>query len=311
MTQTSARQASAAVAPREPRRGALRRRRAQGMTVLAMPALVWYMLFTAGPLFAMFYISGLHWPGMLADRSWAGFDNFRTVLDDPLFWTSVKNSAIQIGIVLPTLIVLSFMTGYYLTLRPRGHRVLRVILFTPALISAAAKAMLAYGVMAPNGLLNGLLNTIGLESLGRAWLADTGTALACIMAVDLWSGIGFTAVLFAARLGSVPNEVYEAAQLDGCGHWRRMWTIAFPMAKDYVGVLTMLQFLWILFASAQNVLLLTQGGPGNATTNLSFLVYQKAFIQADLGYSQATGVLLFVVGLAGMLTIRRVLRQTY
>ncbi|MFB7652492.1 MULTISPECIES: carbohydrate ABC transporter permease [unclassified Streptomyces] len=281
------------------------------VTLLAVPALLWYLLFMAGPLIAMFVISGLHWPGMLAHRSWAGWANYSTVLGDPLFWTAARNSAVQLGVVLPVLIVTSFMVGYYLTLRPRGHRLLRVVLFTPALISASAKAMLAYGVLAPNGLLNGLLNSAGLDALTRSWLADEHTALACIMALDLWSGIGFTAVLFAARLGSIPREIYEAAELDGSGHWRRMWGIAFPVAKDYVGVTTMLQFLWILFSSAQNVLLLTQGGPGNATTNLSFLVYNKAFVQSDLGYSQAAGVLLFAIGLLGMLVIRRVLRQTY
>ncbi|KAB8160306.1 ABC transporter permease subunit [Streptomyces sp. 3MP-14] len=291
----------------------VRRTRREGspVTLLAVPALVWYLLFTLGPLLAMFYISGLSWPGMLAPRSWAGWENFRVVLDDPLFWQAVRNSAIQIGVVLPVMIVTAFMVGYYLTLKPRGHRLLRVVLFTPALISASAKAMMAYSVLAPNGMLNGLLDTVGLGSLGRAWLADTDTALACIMAIDLWNGIGFTAVLFAARLGSVPGEIYEAAELDGSGHWRRMWRIAFPVTKDYVGVTTMLQFLWILFSSAQNVLLLTQGGPGNATTNLSFLVYNKAFVQSDLGYSQAAGVLLFVVGLVGMLAIRRLLRQNY
>ncbi|RMI37116.1 carbohydrate ABC transporter permease [Streptomyces triticirhizae] len=293
---------------RRPRRT---RREGSPVTLLAVPALVWYLLFTLGPLLAMFYISGLSWPGMLAPRSWAGWENYRAVLDDPLFWQAVRNSAIQIGVVLPVMIVAAFMVGYYLTLKPRGHRLLRVVLFTPALISASAKAMMAYSVLAPNGMLNGLLDTVGLGGLGRAWLADTDTALACIMAIDLWNGIGFTAVLFAARLGSVPEEIYEAAELDGAGHWRRMWRIAFPVTKDYVGVTTMLQFLWILFSSAQNVLLLTQGGPGNATTNLSFLVYNKAFVQSDLGYSQAAGVLLFGVGLVGMLAIRRLLRQNY
>ncbi|MEV1011986.1 sugar ABC transporter permease [Streptomyces sp. NPDC049881] len=298
--------------PRGPRPATRRdRRRGSPVTLFAVPALVWYLLFLLGPLVAMFYISGLHWPGMLAPRSWTGWDNFSTVLGDDLFWDAVRNSAVQIGVVLPIMIVTAFMTGYYLTLRPRGHRLLRIILFTPALISASAKAMVAYSILAPNGLLNGVLGDIGLDSATRAWLADTDTALACIMAIDLWNGIGFTAVLFAARLGSVPGEIYEAAELDGTGHWRRMWRIAFPITKDYVGVTTMLQFLWILFSSAQNVLLLTQGGPGNATTNLSFLVYTKAFVQSDLGYSQAAGVLLFLAGLLGMLAIRRLFRQNY
>jgi multiple sugar transport system permease protein len=84
-----------------------------------------------------------------------------------------------------------------------------------------------------------------------------------------------------------------------------------PIARDFIGVVTMLQFLSMLFNSAQTVLLLTQGGPGTSTTTLSYLVYRKAFVETDLGYSQAVGLILFVLGLLGMGAIRRVLRASH
>jgi multiple sugar transport system permease protein len=283
----------------------------QGGTILAVPALAWYVVFMLGPLVAMFVIAALHWPGMLQPVSFAGLSNVRTVLGDPVFWDAVRNTAVQLAIALPVMIVCAYMLGYYVVQRPPGHRVLRYLLFIPGLISTSAKAMVFYAVLSPDGLLNGGLDAVGLGSLQDAWLASPSTALLCVVLLDVWSGIGFTAVLFAARLGSVPEEMGEAAQLDGAGHWRTMWRIHFPVIRDYVGVVTMLQFLWTLFDSAQNVLLLTQGGPGSSSTTLSFLVYQKAFIAADLGYSQTVGVVLFLVGLAGLLLIRRVFRQTY
>ncbi|HWM36576.1 MAG TPA: sugar ABC transporter permease [Streptomyces sp.] len=289
----------------------LRTRRAPGTTVMAVPALLWYALFMIGPIGAIFVISVLSWPGMLARVGFAGLDNYRAVLSDSLFWAAVQNSAIQLAVAVPVMIVGAFMLGYHISTRPRGYQLLRVIVFTPALISASAKAMIFYGLFAPRGMINQVLSAVGMDSLTHTWLADTSTAFGCIIAIDIWAGIGYTATLYAARLSAVPESVYEAAELDGAGHWRRMWGIAFPMVKDYVGVTVMLQFLWTLFTSAQNVLLLTQGGPGNASTNLSFLVYQKAFLQSDLGYSQAAGVLLFVFGLVGMLAIRRVFRQSY
>ncbi|WP_181767117.1 carbohydrate ABC transporter permease [Streptomyces albidus (ex Kaewkla and Franco 2022)] len=293
---------------KEPR---TRTQRAPRTTVMAVPALIWYAVFMIGPIGAIFVISVLSWPGMLARVGFAGLGNYRAVLSDPLFWSAVENSAIQLAVAVPVMIVGAFMLGYHISTRPRGHQVLRVIVFTPALISASAKAMIFYGLFAPRGMINHLLSAVGLDGLTHTWLADTSTAFACIIVIDIWAGIGYTATLYAARLSAVPESVYEAAELDGAGHWRRMWGIAFPMVKDYVGVTVMLQFLWTLFTSAQNVLLLTQGGPGNASTNLSFLVYQKAFLQSDLGYSQAAGVLLFVFGLIGMLAIRRVFRQSY
>ncbi|MFF7330079.1 ABC transporter permease subunit [Streptomyces sp. NPDC008150] len=288
-----------------------RRTPRQGGTILAVPALVWYLVFMVGPMVAIFVIATLHWPGMLQPVSFAGLDNVRTVMDDPVFWDSVRNTAVQLAVALPVMIVCAFMLGYYVAQRPPGHRVLRYLLFIPGLISTPAKAMVFYAALSPDGLLNGALQSVGLGSLTDAWLASPSTALACLIALDVWSGIGFTAVLFAARLNSVPDELGEAAQLDGAGHWRTMWRVHFPVIRDYVGVVTMLQFLWTLFGSAQNVLLLTQGGPGTSSTTLSFLVYQKAFIAADLGYSQTVGVILFLAGLAGLLVIRRVFRQNY
>ncbi|MFB6704016.1 carbohydrate ABC transporter permease [Streptomyces sp. NPDC056333] len=297
-------------APPSPHPAAPSRREQDGV-VLAMPALAWYLVFMVGPLVAIFVICALHWPGMLQPVSFAGLGNVRTVLDDPVFWDSVGNTATQLVIALPVMIVGAYMLGYYVAQKPPGHRALRYLLFVPGLISTPAKAMVFYAVLSPDGLLNGALDKVGLSSLTDAWLASPSTALFCLIILDVWSGIGFTAVLFAARLGSVPVEIGEAAQLDGAGHWRAMWRIHFPVIRDFVGVVTMLQFLWTLFGSAQNVLLLTQGGPGSSSTTLSFLVYQKAFIAADLGYSQTVGVVLFLVGLAGLLTIRRVFRQNY
>lgn len=286
-------------------------RRKDSTTWLAVPALAWYVVFMIGPVVAIFVIAMLRWPGMLRSRSFAGLDNFRHVFSDAAFHDALGNTLVQLAIAIPIMIVAAYMLAYYVAQNPPGHRVLRYLLFIPGLISTPAKAMFFYAALAPDGLLNSLLRDLGLGSVTRVWLADPGTALYGIIAMDIWAGIGFTAVLIAARLGSVSEEIAEAAQLDGAGHWRTMWRIHFPVIRDYIGVVTMLQFLWTLFGSAQNVLLLTQGGPGTSSTTLSYLVYQKAFVEADLGYSQAVGVVLFAVGLVGMLLIRRLLRQNY
>ncbi|MFC9455423.1 carbohydrate ABC transporter permease [Streptomyces sp. NPDC056983] len=309
MTSTAGETAVRRPTPSSP--DAARRARRQGGTILALPALVWYLVFMVGPLVAIFVVAALRWPGMLQPVSFAGFDNVRTVLDDPVFWDAVSNTAIQLVVAVPVMIVCAYMLGYYVAQKPPGHQVIRYLLFIPGLISTPAKAMVFYAALSPDGLVNGGLQAVGLGSLADAWLASPATALACLIALDIWAGIGFTAVLFAARLGSVPEEIGEAAQLDGAGHWRTMWRIHFPVIRDYVGVVTMLQFLWTLFGSAQHVLLLTQGGPGSSSTTLSFLVYQKAFIAADLGYSQTVGVFLFLTGLVGLLAIRRAFRRNH
>lgn len=275
----------------------------------AIPALVWYGLFMIGPVVAMIVIAFLSWPGMLVSPTFAGLDNFRVLFSDETFWAAVRNSTVQIVVGLPIMIVLAFLLAFHVVQKPRGHKVLRYLLFIPALISAPATAMMFYAMLNPDGLVNGVLATLGIG--GKAWLADPATALGALIVVDLWAGIGYSAVLIASRLDGVDTEVVQAARMDGAGSWRLAWGVYWPIARDFIGVVAMLQFLSMLFSSAQNVLLLTQGGPGTATTTLSYLVYQKAFVDTDLGYSQAVGVVLFVLGLAGMFVIRRVLRKTH
>jgi multiple sugar transport system permease protein len=259
----------------------------------------------------MFVISFLKWGGFLSRPTFAAFDNYQRVFSDPQFFDAARNTAVHIALVVPIMMVLSFMLGYYVSLNPRGHRLLRVVLFAPALLSLAALGTVFYAVFQPTGLINSILDGIGLGEYSTPWLASPATALGTIVAVNLWSGIGFTAVLFAARFTSVSRDVFEAAELDGAGHWTKMWRIAFPITRDYFGVLTMLQFLWNLFSSAGTVLLLTKGGPGTASTTLSYLVYVKGFVNNQVGYSQTVGVVLFVLGVIGLLAIRRMFRQDF
>ncbi|GIF98262.1 carbohydrate ABC transporter permease [Catellatospora citrea] len=292
-----------------------RRRRANSLQSarvlwLTVPSLLWFAAFAIGPLAAMFVIATMRWKGLLYEPTYVGAENIGRVLTDPTFHAAVRNSLIQVAVAVPIMIPLAFMLGYHLNTKPRGYRLLSVLYFSPGLISISITGMIFYGVLSPNGGVNGLLRGIGAESWATPWLADPGTALAALIAIDLWRGIGWTAVLFAARLASLPADVIEAAQIDGAGRMRTMWQIAFPMTLDYVRTLTMLQFLWTLFTSAALILLLTKGGPGTSSTTLSYLVYAKAFSQRDLGYSQVVGVALLILGIGGMILIRALLRSS-
>ena len=281
----------------------------QRVTVLAVPALVWYLIFLVGPLGAVFYYSITDASTIVAPAHVVGLRNFERVLTDDLFWISVRQTLIHVGVSVPVMVVLGFMLGYYLFLRPPGAKVLRILFFTSALLSVSTKSMIFYAILAPKGLVNQTLGFLGLDALTHNWLADPTTTLGVIIAVDLWSGIGFLAILFSAQLTSVSVESIEASRLDGCGHWRSMWHVAFGTIQGFVGVIAMVQFLWSLFLSAGTVLLLTKGGPGTSSFTLSFLVWSKAFEQSDIGYSQAVGVILFVLGIIGAYIIRTALRS--
>ncbi len=287
------------------------RRNLIALILFTAPAIIWYLVFMVGPFVSMFYYSTQDWGSILETPVFAGLHNYTYMFSDPTFYIATRNTAIHIGVVLPILIPLSFLLGYYLSLRPRGYQFLNIVCFTPALMSAAAATMLFIGIYAPNGIINALLDVVGLHALTHLWNADISTALGSVIAINLWGGIGFSAVVFSARLSGVSAELYEAADIDGATHWEKIRLIAYPMIRDFVGVMTMLQFLGLLLGSAQTVLLLTNGGPGTASTTLGFMLYNEAFVTSHIGYSQAIGVFLFVVGLLGMLLIRQLFRPAY
>lgn len=289
---------------------ARRKPRDRGLILLALPAVCWYVAFTIGPLVAMFVIAFMNWRGLNAPVSFNGTDNFDKLFHDDRILTALMNTGVHLAGSLPIMLVGSFMLGYFINLKLPGHRLLRVIMFIPALISVSALGMLFVAVLGPTGLVNSALVEFDL-GVGTAWLADTRTAMLCLIGITIWSGLGFTAILFAARLSAIDDDIYAAAELDGADHWHKMWQVAFPICRDYFGVVTMLQFLWTLFGSAALILILTRGGPGQATSTLSWLVYDFGFRKSQVGYSQAVGLGCFVLGVVGLVVIRRAFRARY
>ena len=275
------------------------------------PAILLFSIIMVWPLLNMFLVSTLDWRGLAKPSTFVGLDNYIRMFEQEKFFTALRNTAIHIGIGLPFTILPAFMLGFFLNKRMPGYRVLRTIYFTPSMLSGPALAMLFLGLYLPDGIINHTLRALNLDNLTRVWLADSQTSLGAIIITDLWAGIGFYAVLFFVAISGIPVELFEAARMDGASEWGIMWKIAFPYIIDFVGVSSMLHFMYLLLGSAQIVLLLTGGGPGTSSLTLGYYLYQQAFQVRLLGYSQAIGVFIFFTGLFGMFLIRQVTTQEY
>jgi multiple sugar transport system permease protein len=271
---------------------------------LVAPALTWFLAFMLWPLLNMFYISTTSWNSLNMPKKFIFLDNFVRISHDPKIAIGLHNTGIYLLVGILGVVPFAFMLGFFLSLRRPGYRVLRTIFFAPAMISVAALAMIFLGLYRPDGMLNTSLNAVGLSALTRVWLGNQATALGALIAIDIWGGIGFYSVLFFAALASVPEELYEAAKLDGAGYWTIMWKIALPLMTDFVGLVVILQFLGILSGAAY-MILLTGGGPGTATFTLGYYLYDQAFLSQRLGYSQALGVMIFFIGIVVIVLIRR------
>jgi multiple sugar transport system permease protein len=281
-----------------------RRRQATFITLVA-PALAWFLAFMLWPLLNMFYISTTRWNGLNLPKKFIFLDNFVKLFNDPKIGVALRNTGTYLLVGILGVVPLAFMLGFFLSLRKPGYRFFRTLFFSPSMLSVAALAMIFLGVYRPDGMLNSFLNVLGFDASNRVWLMNKSTALFCLIAIDIWGGIGFYSVLFFAAFASLPDELYEAAMLDGAGYWTIMWKIAFPLMIDFIGIVTILQFLGILSGAAY-MILLTNGGPGTATFTLGFYLYDQAFLSHRLGYSQAIGVVLFFIGIVAIILIRRV-----
>ena len=280
------------------------RRRRVTFLMLVAPALVWFLAFMLWPLLNMFYISTTRWDAINLPKQFIFLDNFTKLFHDPKVAIALQNTGTYLLVGILGVVPFAFMLGFFLSLRKPGYRILRTIFFSPTMLSVAALAMIFLGVYRPDGMLNSFLNGIGIPAINQVWLMNKSTALFCLIAIDIWGGIGFNSVLFFAALSSLSEELYEAAMLDGAGYWTIMWRIAFPLMTDFIGVVIVLQFLGILSGAAY-MILLTRGGPGTATFTLGYYLYEEAFISHRLGYSQALGVMLFIIGIVVILMIRR------
>jgi multiple sugar transport system permease protein len=280
------------------------RRRRITFLFLVAPALTWFLAFMLWPLLNMFYISTTSWNSLNMPKKFIFLGNFVRMVHDPKIAIGLHNTGIYLLVGIVGVVPFAFMFGFFLSLRKPGYRTLRTVFFAPAMLSVAALAMIFLGLYRPDGMLNTFLNGVGLSALTRVWLGNQATALGALLAIDIWGGIGFYSVLFFAALASVPEELYEAAKLDGAGYWTIMWKIAFPLMTDFVGLVIILQFLGILSGAAY-MILLTGGGPGTATFTLGYYLYDQAFLSQRLGYSQALGVMIFFIGIVVIVLIRR------
>ncbi len=281
------------------------RRRRVSFIFLVAPALAWFLSFMLWPLLNMFYLSTMKWNGLNLPKNFIFLDNFVRLFNDPKIGVALRNTGTYLLVGILGVVPFAFMLGFFLSLRKPGYRILRTLFFSPSMLSVAALAMIFLGIYRPDGMLNSFLNSIGIAATNRVWLMNKSTALFCLIGIDIWGGIGFYSVLFFAAFASLPEELYEAAMLDGAGYWTIMWKIAFPLMIDFIGIVTVLQFLGILSGAAY-MILLTNGGPGTATFTLGFYLYDQAFLSHRLGYSQAIGVMLFFIGIVAILLIRRI-----
>ncbi|MFI0765481.1 carbohydrate ABC transporter permease [Stenotrophomonas sp. NPDC087984] len=295
--------APAATAPA----GAARARRSRPRGRLApylfiLPALVLFAAFKLYPIGWSFVLS-LH-KSVGGTDTFVGADNYRRLIDDPLFWTALKNTAVVLAVQVPVMLALA--TGLAVALNStllHGRSVFRLGFFLPMVTG-----LVAYGIVfsvllhQEYGLVNWFLELLGSD--GVPWLTDPLWAKISIGLALTWHYTGYNAVILLARLQTVPKELYDAAAVDGAGPWHTFRHVTLPGLRPALLLTTVLSTIGTLQLFDEPYVL-TKGGPDNATLTIGVYLYQTAFKYFDFGYASAIAYALAVlIGILGLIQFR-------
>lgn len=208
-----------------------------------------------------------------------------------LWWFAVRNTALYTVVVVPTQIVGGFLVALALDSRIRGKKVFRTAFFVPVMLSAAASGVIWRWVLSKNGVVNEFLRPLGLA---HGWANSPETALGALMLIGLWGGIGFNMILYLAGLQNIPDELYEAARIDGASGLQRIRHVTWPNLRNTHFFVTVLAIIGT-FQVFGIALAFAEGGPARATTTVVVLIYETAFDQSSFGRATAMAFLLFAV----------------
>lgn len=246
--------------------------------------------------------------GRLDRLRWVGLENYRRLLADPLFWQALVNTAYFVVLGGPLSVLVSLGTALLVNHRlARWRGVFRSLLFLPVVTTLVAVAVVWRYLYQPRqGLLNHLLGLAGLPPID--WLGDPHWAMPTIILLAVWKNFGYNMLVFLAGLSNIPEELYEAAELDGAGAWHRFRHVTVPMLGPtfvFVGVVTMIASFQVF----SEPYVMTQGGPLKSTLTLMLLMYEEGFRWWRLGFATAIAVVLFLLTLAGTLIQLRLRRE--
>ncbi|MEV5759042.1 sugar ABC transporter permease [Streptomyces tendae] len=234
---------------------------------------------------------------LVDEPKWVGLDNFRTVVEDPAFGQAWKNTITFTFLALLCGYVIPFAVAIVLNELRHARGYLRFVVYLPVMLPPIVSVLLFRWFYDPGpGLFNQLLDFVGLP--GLSWLDSTDTALISLVIVSTWMNMGSGVLIYLAALQNIPGDLYEAAELDGAGIFKRIWNVTVPQTRLILLLMLMLQIVATMQVFIEPYML-TGGGPENATVTVAFLMYQYAFVYGgNYGAGSALGVMLMIVLLA-------------
>ena len=267
------------------------------MLLWVAPAVLLLVVFVYYPVVENLRLSLYRWSPFSPREVFVGLDNYATLRADPVFWSSLFNNAAY------AVVSVVFQVGGGLVLaavleelvRGRLKGILRTIYFVPAVLSLTITGLLFQFMYNPQiGLVNGLLDVLGLDAWKHSWLGESATAIWAIIAMSQWQSVGYVAVLFIVAMQRIPRELYEAAYIDGASRVQAFFKVTLPLVREMT-LLAMIITVSGAFLVMNEVWVMTACGPNNASHTLGTWLYKSAFFNDQMGYAAAIAVVIFLI----------------
>ncbi len=278
--------------------------------LLLLPAAVLLALFTHFPAVSTLYHSFLSTPKGSRPPVWVGTENYQTMIEDPIFWQSLKNNLWFAFGTIPVSIALALLMAVWVNGQVRGKGFLRLAYFTPTILPMIAVANIWLFFYTPQyGLLEQITTAFGLPS--HNWLGSRDTALGALVLVAIWKEAGFFMIFYLAALQQIPPNLQEAGAIEGAGRWYFFRRVTFPLLMPTT-LFVFVNAVINSFRLVDHIVVMTRGGPDNATSLLLFYIYEVGFKFWDSAYAAAlTMVLLLLLALVAICQFLFLERRTH
>ena len=257
-----------------------------------LPAAVILLIFFFIPFFQTVYLSFFDYSSSIYAPSAIGIENYIKLFKSPIFYKVMWNTFLYLFIAVPILAVFPLFVAILINQKIRGVTLYKILIYLPVIVSIVVAAIAFKWLYADQGILNYIVTKLGFEPIG--WLTDPKWALLSVVIVTIWKGIGYYMIIYLAALMSVPQELYEACDIDGAGFLRKHLTVTIPHIMPTIALVTTISAISAMKVFAE-IYVMTKGGPLNSSKTIVYYIYERAFENLDLGYASAMAVVLLVI----------------
>jgi len=292
-------------------KGTLARNKEKWAYLFISVPVVFYICVRFMPTLYAFYLSFTDWDIISAKANWIGFDNYKKLFSDDLFYKTLSNTLYYVLYGLPLSLLFGFILAYNIDKTKIGNGLFKTVYFMPYITSLVAVAWVWRWLFqpAPIGILNNILIMLGFPM--QEFLNSVSQSKGCILAATIWSGVGFQMIIFMAGMKGISKQYYEAAKIDGASSFDELKYITIPLLRNsfiFLLITGTIRFLRI-FTQVVNMTRNSSGGPLNSSKPLVLYIYDTAFRSFDMGYASALTVILFLIILMITMIQMRVTRD--